>query len=93
MPDHTPTNHESAGLSASQKKVAYIFVGVAAAYYLWGWHKDHVLQYWPFAIFLLCPLMHLFHGHGGHGSHGGHGDDHQQSQSGDAGEKKEHGFH
>jgi hypothetical protein len=41
---------------------------IALTYYLWGWHKEHVLQYWPIAIFLLCPLMHVFM-HGGHGGH------------------------
>lgn len=41
---------------------------ISLAYYLWGWHKEHVLQYWPIAIFLLCPLMHIFM-HGGHGGH------------------------
>ena len=87
MSDLTPTSHESPELSASQKKTAYALVGVVLAYYLWGWHKDHVLQYWPFAIFLLCPLMHLFHGHGGHGN------GHHQSQSGDAGATKEDGRH
>lgn len=57
---------QTPGLTKSQKKVAYVLGGVAIAYYLWGWHKDHVLQYWPIAIFMLCPLMHVFM----HGSHG-----------------------
>ena len=42
-----------------------IFV-VGGGYYLWMQHRAHVLQYLPFAIFLLCPLMHLFHGHHKH---------------------------
>jgi hypothetical protein len=69
------SDNATQGLDKNQKKIVYALVGVAAAYYLWGWHKEHVLQYWPFAIFLLCPLMHLFM-HGGHGGHGhvhGHG--------------------
>ena len=38
-----------------------VFV-VGGGYYLWMQHRAHVLQYWPFALFLLCPLMHLFPG-------------------------------
>ena len=34
-------------------------------------HAAHLLGYWPFALILLCPLMHIFM-HGGHGGHGGH---------------------
>lgn len=36
-------------------------------------HREHVFQYLPFLILLLCPLMHIFM-HGGHGGHGGHGE-------------------
>ncbi|MCB0362199.1 MAG: DUF2933 domain-containing protein [Bdellovibrionales bacterium] len=86
-----PNQNNVPGLSGSQKKVAYILVAAVVGYYLWGWHREHVLQYWPFAIFLLCPLMHLFHGHGGHGGGGGGG--HQHSGSNDDGSKKEHGCH
>ena len=50
------------------------FSGLATAgllavigYYLWTEHRAHVIAFLPFAIFLLCPLMHLFgHGHGSH---------------------------
>jgi len=51
-----------------------------AAYFLWTEHRAHVIQYLPFALLLLCPLLHLFHG--GHGGHGG-GD-----RDGDGGERK-----
>ena len=51
----------------------WIVIGIFAAgggYYLWNQHRAHVLQYLPFALFLLCPLMHLFpggcHGHKKH---------------------------
>ena len=44
-----------------------------AGYFLWTEHRAHVVQYLPYALLLLCPLLHMFHG--GHGSHGGsHGD-------------------
>lgn len=32
-------------------------------------HTTHVLTFLPFALLLLCPLMHVFM-HGGHGNHG-----------------------
>jgi hypothetical protein len=49
---------------------AGIGFALLGGYYLWAQHRAHVLQYWPLAFFLLCPLMHLF---GDHGKHGGHG--------------------
>lgn len=59
--------------------------GVTAGgiYYLWFQHRAHVLQFVPFAFFLLCPLMHLFGGHGGHGGHNGghsHGDSEKEEK-------------
>jgi len=55
------------------------FLGIAA-YFLWTEHRAHVVQYLPFALLLLCPLLHFFHrGHGGHG-----GDD----RDGDGGNRK-----
>lgn len=42
----------------------------AALYFLFVEHGAHLLQYLPFLIILLCPLMHLFM----HKGHGGHGD-------------------
>jgi len=46
--------------------LACLGLAVVAGYYLWEYHSQHVLAFLPFAIFLVCPLMHLF-GHGGHG--------------------------
>jgi len=43
----------------------------AASYFLLVEHRQHLFQFLPFLIFLLCPLMHFFM-HGGHG-HAGHG--------------------
>lgn len=47
-----------------------ICLGVAAVvgYYLWVYHKQHVLAVLPFIFFLACPLMHLFM-HRNHGHH------------------------
>lgn len=49
-----------------------VFLGIAA-FYLITEHTAHTLGALPFAILLLCPLMHLFM-HGAHGAdHGDHG--------------------
>ena len=45
---------------------------IAVGYWLYTYHYEHALGFLPYAILLLCPLMHIFM-HGGHG-HGGHGD-------------------
>ena len=55
------------------KRFAIVVFALGGGYYLWMQHRAHVLQYLPFAIFLLCPLMHLFHGHGKH-EHSGSGE-------------------
>jgi len=46
-----------------------------ASYFLWEEHQAHILGVLPWAILLLCPVLHLFmhRGHGGHDSHGGGG--------------------
>ena len=49
--------------------VLIIFVS-GGVYYLWNQHRAHLFQYFPFFLYLLCPLMHLFHGH--QGKHEGH---------------------
>ncbi|MFN0072273.1 MAG: DUF2933 domain-containing protein [Chloroflexota bacterium] len=50
-----------------------VFIGVAA-FYLFTEHTAHVFGFLPYALFLLCPLMHLFMhgGHGGADTHAGH---------------------
>ena len=44
-----------------------------ATFFLWEEHQAHILGVLPWAILLLCPILHLFmhRGHGGHDSHGG----------------------
>ena len=49
-----------------------------AAVYPVAEHGDHLVALLPFAVILLCPLMHLFM-HGGHGGHD-HASQHQQSE-------------
>jgi di/tricarboxylate transporter len=41
-----------------------------ASFYLVTEHTAHVFSFLPYALLLLCPLLHLFM-HGGHGGHGG----------------------
>lgn len=47
-----------------------------AAFYLVTEHTAHFFGFLPYALLLLCPLLHLFMhgGHGGHGDHNGHSD-------------------
>ena len=47
--------------------VALVLVSV----YLIAEHTAHVVGLLPFALILLCPLLHLFM-HTGHDDHGGH---------------------
>ena len=39
-----------------------------AVLFLWQEHQAHLLGALPYALLLLCPVLHLFmhHGHGGH---------------------------
>jgi hypothetical protein len=37
-----------------------------AGFFLFTEHRAHALGILPFALLLLCPLLHFF-GHGGHG--------------------------
>ena len=57
----TPTGWAALGLIA------------AASYFLLMEHTQHVFQFLPFMILLLCPLMHVFM-HGSHGKHEHHED-------------------
>jgi len=59
----------------------YILVGLfgfmaGTALFLLKEHQAYVLDVLPWALLLLCPVLHLFmhRGHGKHGVHRGHGD-------------------
>jgi len=47
---------------------------VVIAFFLLTEHTAHVFGFLPYALLLLCPLLHLLM-HGGHGNHSGHSDD------------------
>ena len=53
------------------KGLAALGLIAAASYFLLVEHREHVFQFLPFLILLLCPLMHIFM-HGGHGEHHRH---------------------
>ncbi len=52
--------------------IAFAVFAVAAAYFLWIEHREHVVSFLPYTFLLVCVGMHFFM-HGGHGGHGGHG--------------------
>jgi hypothetical protein len=55
----------------SRNKVVLLGFLAIAAYFLWTEHRAHVVQFLPYGLLLLCPLLHLFHG-----GHGGRHEDH-----------------
>lgn len=59
----------------TRRRLTLAFWGLAviAVVFLVAEHRMHLAPFYPylpFAIVLLCPLLHLF-GHGGHRMHGG----------------------
>ena len=59
-----------------------LFLAIAA-FFLWEEHRAHILGALPYALLLLCPIIHLFM-HRGHGDHAaGHGgrDEHANHRS------------
>ena len=48
--------------------LVFVLLLAAAVFLLWAEHKAHIIGLLPFALLLLCPVVHLFmhHGH----SHG-----------------------
>ena len=51
-----------------------LFLAIAV-FFLWEEHKAHILGLLPYALLLLCPIIHLSM-HRGHGSHGAGHDRH-----------------
>ena len=71
--DANHTDERIARRSLCAKWLFVVLIAIAA-YLLFAEHRAHwsgLLNYLPFLLLLLCPLMHVFmHGtHGGHGSH------------------------
>lgn len=80
---HSYTHNDGSG-SFLRSRAGLVLIGflAIAAFYLATEHTAHVFGYLPFALVLLCPLLHLFM-HGGHGGHGGqeHTEDHSGHQT------------
>jgi hypothetical protein len=60
------------------KNPVVLLVTLGAGYWIYTYHFEHALGVLPYAILLLCPLMHIFM-HGNHG-HGGHQHDHTKTE-------------
>ena len=64
------------GFLRSRTGLALLAFLAVAGFFLVTEHTAHFFGVLPFALLLLCPLLHLFMhgGHGGHsGDHNGHG--------------------
>lgn len=68
QPDLTP--NPLAWLRSKTSWVLIAFLAIAA-FFLITEHTAHFFGVLPFALLLLCPLLHLFM-HGGHGSQADH---------------------
>ena len=68
-----PPNSNGSSWPSRNRLVLIGFLAIAA-YFLWTEHRAHVVQFLPYVLLLMCPLLHLFHG--GHGGHGGNHRDH-----------------
>jgi hypothetical protein len=52
--------------------VFIVFLAIAT-FFLITEHSAHLFGFLPYALLLLCPLLHLFM-HSGHGDHANHAD-------------------
>ena len=64
----------------SRTRVVLVAFLAIAAFFLLTEHTAHVFGVLPYALLLLCPLLHVFmhHGHDGHSGH-----DEDQDSGGD----------
>lgn len=59
--------HPSGEMGFWRSSAAWVLLGflAIAGFFLFTEHRAHALGILPFALLLLCPLLHVF-GHGGH---------------------------
>jgi len=71
------------GFWHSRYAIGLLVIGAVAGYFLWTEHRAHLSQWWPYAILLLCPLMHVFmhHEHGSDANTETSKDDNDQRRS------------
>lgn len=83
--DHssTHTSNRRSGFWRSRYALGMLVLGIVAGYFLWTEHRAHLQQWWPYALLLACPLMHVFmhKGHGGHGNQSPGSDEGRRSNS------------
>jgi hypothetical protein len=70
--EHTDSNGR--GWRSRNRLILIAFLAIAA-FFLWTEHRAHLLGILPYALFLLCPILHLLHG--GHGDHGNRDEQHK----------------
>jgi hypothetical protein len=68
-----------------KKPVGRLGIGIVSGLFVYMavFHWHYVAAYWPFLIFLACPLSHLFmhHGHGGGHDESSHNPSSDQNKS------------
>ena len=74
---NSPTDQRSPGQPNSWRLplwLGFCMFTAIAVFFLWEEHRAHILGVLPYAVLLLCPLIHIFmhRGHNGRNhSHGG----------------------
>ena len=83
--DHSSphTSDRRSGFWRSRYTLGMLVLGIVAGYFLWTEHRAHLQQWWPYALLLACPLMHVFmhKGHGGHCNQSPGSDEDRRSNS------------
>lgn len=66
---HRHDGHDATPWYRTRGAVVLLGFLAIAGYFLWTEHRAHFIAFLPYALLLLCPLMHVFmhHGHEGHG--------------------------
>ncbi len=72
-----PEDRSTPGFLRSRSGLALLGFLAVGGYFVWTEHRAHAIEFLPYALLLLCPLMHFFHG-----GHGDKGHDHTRSRDG-----------
>lgn len=71
------SSYEPESFWLTPKGLAAMGLIAAVSYFLFVEHREHVFEFLPYLILLLCPLMHIFM----HSGHGGHRKNSEESQA------------